>query len=228
MTDQIEKEEVPVEVPEVAEEVAQVESKPITMIVWDLETTGFVAPESKILEIGAFVFRGEEMETKHWVLDNKCEIPEKITEITGITQAIIDAEGRDPEECLIEFLDLVTHAEKNVTHNGVRFDIPFLIAYAGSILAHTPKELEAIRDLLEERAFDTAVFFKASKIGLTQRPHESYLQFAKKVMDTRAFGVKFNLLLCCTEKKVDMTGITLHRALADVQMTNELYKLITK
>ena len=114
--------------------------KEIDLIVWDLETTGFVAPECKILEIGCFIVRGEEVEQKHWVLNNNVEIPEKIVEITGITQAIIDAEGRDPKECLLEFLPLFKACKKNITHNGVRFDIPFLIETANQILGFSAEE----------------------------------------------------------------------------------------
>lgn len=200
----------------------------IDIIIWDLETTGFVAPESRILEIGACIIRGDSVEHKQWVLNNQCEIPEKITEITGITKEIIEAEGRDPKECLEEFLPLLKAAKKNVTHNGIRFDIPFLIAYTDSVIQFMGNEQDLLSDLLRERAFDTAVHFKASKLRYVQNNYESYIEFAERVMNTRAFGVKYNLLLCCQEKGVDMAGITLHRAMADVQMTHELYKLIHK
>ena len=51
----------------------------IDLIIWDLETSGFVAPECKILEIGCFVVTGDQVEQKHWVLNNGIEIPEQIT-----------------------------------------------------------------------------------------------------------------------------------------------------
>lgn len=200
----------------------------IDIIIWDLETTGFVAPESRILEIGAFIIRGDVIEHRQWVLNNQCEIPEKITEITGITKEIIEAEGKDPKECLEEFLPLLKAAKKNVTHNGIRFDIPFLVAYAEDVLKLLGTQKGELSELLRERAFDTAVYFKASKLRYVQNNYESYIEFAERVMNTRAVGLKFNLLLCCQEKGVDMTGITLHRAMADVQMTHELYKLIHK
>ena len=59
--------------------------KIIKYIVWDLETTGFVAPESKILEIGCHIcYEDGSIEDKNWLLNNNVEIPEKITEITSI------------------------------------------------------------------------------------------------------------------------------------------------
>lgn len=200
----------------------------IDLIIWDLETTGFVAPECKILEIGAFILRGDHMEHKHFVLDNKCEIPEKITEITGITKAIIDAEGGDPKAAIEEFLELVTLARKNVTHNGIRFDIPFLVAYAGDLLGKDKKWENELATQLKEKAFDTAVHFKAKKVGAKQGPSETFLSFANRVMDMRVFGVKFNLGLCCEEQKVDTSKISFHRAMGDVAMTYELYKAIAK
>ncbi len=206
--------------------------KDIDMIVWDLETTGFVAPECKILEIGAFVVTGDKVETKHWVLHNKdadgasVVIPEKITEITGITQEIIDAEGRDPAECLAEFLPLFKRAKMNVTHNGVRFDIPFLTNYSKDVMGYTDEQADAMRKLIERSAFDTAVHFKADKLNMRPREDEPFIIFAKRVMDVRAFGVKYNLALCAEEIKLDMTGIVAHRALADVDVTYRIFKTL--
>lgn len=203
--------------------------QPIDVIVWDLETTGFVAPECKILEIGALIIKGSEIEKRHWVLNNVGhEIPEKIIEITGITQEIIDKEGRDPKECLLEFLPLVREAKQNITHNGIRFDIPFLVAYAGDVLEYNNQQSAELKEALEDVAFDTAVIVKAEKLGLKRREEETFLRFANRIMEIRAFGVKYNLGLCCEEYKIDLTGITLHRALGDVAMTHELYKHLTK
>lgn len=194
-------------------------------IVWDLETTGFVAPESKILEIGCFIIRGDEIERKHWVLDNNIEIPEKIIEITGITPEIIAAEGRDPAECLNEFLPLFKNCEKNITHNGIRFDIPFLTAFAASVLGWDEKQTEAVTSLLRLTAFDTAVHFKAKKLNMEPMEKEHFVNFADRVMEIRAYGVKYNLGLC-----VEELGITLdvkqHRAMGDVELTHEVYKKI--
>ena len=204
-------------------------NREIDMVIWDLETTGFVAPECKILEIGAFIVRGDTMERKHWVLNNiGHEIPEKIIEITGITQEIIDKEGRDPKECLEEFLPYLRIAKQNITHNGIRFDIPFLVNYASDVLEYNNQQSAELKEALEDMAFDTAVIVKAEKLGLKRREEESFLRFANRIMEIRAFGVKYNLGLCCEEYKIDLTGITLHRALGDVAMTCELYKHLTK
>lgn len=201
----------------------------IEFAVWDLETTGFVAPECKIIEIGLMVKYkdSDELMARSWVLNNECEIPEKITEITGFTKEMIDKDGRDPKECINEFLPYILQAPKNITHNGIKFDIPFLVAYVADLLGYSEDEKTALSELLRSAAYDTAVHFKAQKLGMIPDTGEHFDLFADRVMNVRAYGVKFNLGLCCEENNVDMSKITLHRALGDVAMTYELYKLIS-
>lgn len=200
--------------------------KEIDYIVWDIETTGFVAPACSILEIACFIVRGNEVEEKHWVFNNMIEIPEKITEITGITKEIIEAEGGDPMTHLMEFLPLFKRCKKNITHNGVKFDIPFLVDYSAHILGFKDEEKVAVKNLIRSTAFDTAVHFKSSKLGMKARDGESFVQFADRVMSTFAKGVFFNLGVCCDESGISMEGIKQHRALADVFLTHEVYKKI--
>lgn len=195
----------------------------IDAIFWDLETTGFVAPECKILEIGAYIVRGDTVTKKHWVLQNNVEIPEKITEITGITKEIVEAEGRDPKDCLAEFLPLFKLAKKNVTHNGIKFDIPFLVEYAADLMGYTPGQKIAVYDLLHGTAYDTAVHFKAKKMGRKPADRESYIGFARRIMGTPVKGLHFNLTLCAQEMGIDLDGIVAHRALADVEVTHRIY-----
>lgn len=202
------------------------EEKTIDLLVWDLETTGFVAPEAKILEIGCFIVRGGEVERKQWVLNNNIEIPEKIVEITGITKEIIEAEGRDPKECLQEFLPLFKECKQNVTHNGIRFDIPFLTDFAADLLGFQPHEKSATLQLLRSTAFDTAVYFKAKKLDMAPYFREHFWQFADRVMAVKAYGVKYTLGLCVEELGIKHELVQ-HRAMADVELTHEIYKVIS-
>lgn len=195
------------------------------LIVWDIETTGFVAPESKILELGALVVSADgSVEQKHWVFDNKCEIPANIIEITGITPEIIAAEGTDPVANLREILPLLYSAKKNVTHNGIKFDIPFFTAYTAHILELSNEAREDVQAQLRRTAFDTAVEFKAQRLKMIPKHEEAYASFADRVMSQKVFGLKFNLGLCCDEHKISREGIVQHRALADVELTMRLYK----
>jgi len=203
--------------------------KPIDTIIWDLETNGFVAPESKILEIGAFIIReGEPIEKRQWVLDNKIEISPEITAINGITNEIIAAEGRDPIECLNEFIPFLRSAKKNITHNGLKFDIPFLQNSLNEFQFYYPPDtlVSNLSDHLRSTAFDTAVHCKAQKLRMIPAYGEDYLTFADRVLNARQKGIHFNLGLSCTEHGIDTSKVTLHRALGDVEMTWELYKKI--
>lgn len=196
----------------------------IDYIVWDLETTGFVAPKDKILEIGChIVYTNGKVVEKNWVLNNNVEIPEKIIEITGITLDIINAEGRDPEECLREFLPLFKKCKKNITHNGIKFDIPFLVEYASDLLRWNEMQKMQVYNLLWESAHDTAVAFKSSNLGMYQEPRESHVQFANRVMNVRA-PLKFNLGVVSDFYQIDRSNVKQHRAMGDVYLTHEVFK----
>lgn len=190
-------------------------------IVWDLETSGFTAPRDKILEIGCRIVSMKGAEDRYWVLNNNIEIPEKIVEITGITNEIIALEGRDPVECLKEFLPLFKSCELNITHNGIRFDIPFLAEYATSMLGWDINQKDSVYGLLRRTAFDTAVHFKAKKLGMQQMRDEHFANFADRIMQIRAHGVKYSLPLCVEEMGIRIDG-DFHRAMADVRYTHAL------
>jgi DNA polymerase III epsilon subunit-like protein len=199
--------------------------KEIDLIIWDLETSGFNAPDAKILEIGAFIVRGDEIEKRNWVLNNKIQIPANIIEITGITQEIVDA-GRDPKECLEEFLPLLKTAKKHVTHNGFKFDIPFLVDTVRDIFSTSKEESDAFWNELLVSAFDTAVHFKAKRLRMFKNPSETFAQFAHRVMEVRAYGIRYNLATCAEEMQIDLAGIVAHRAMADVEITYKIYSKI--
>lgn len=204
---------------------------PTSYIVWDLETNGFKAPENKILEIGLFkIENGVVVDTKRWVLNYGIEISAEITAINGMTKEIIDAEGRDPKVCLEEFLQYVRESKANLTHNGVRFDIPFLVDSVLGTLGETwtIERIEKLRSHLESTALDTAVFVKGGKLGMSRLWNESFKQYADRVMNTIARGVKYNVGICCQELGIDMSKATQHRALGDVEFTNEIFKALLK
>lgn len=213
-----------------------------SLVVWDLETTGFLDnPIAKIIEIGAMVIGDGEVKSTHkWLLNHGVQIPEVITQITKITKEEIDRDGRDPKECLQEFMDLLKSTHNNLTHNGFRFDIPFLEKQFKDIGEEkfditvdledgkdpVPMKFSAERftEYLEFNGVDTAVLYKAMKLGLAQHEGESFKQFADRVMEIRAYGVKYNVAICCDELGIDRSNIEQHRADADVFLTGEIFK----
>lgn len=103
---------------------------PPTFIVFDLETTGLNASTHEILEIGAIkVYRdATEHETFQTLVKPSKKVPKKITEITGITQAMVDAEGKPIEEAFREFRAFI--GELHLVTFNAEFDMAFIHAAA--------------------------------------------------------------------------------------------------
>lgn len=101
-----------------------------TFVVFDIETTGFkVEKGHEILEIGAEKLVGKEVaERFHAMLIPECPIPEEVISIHGITQDIVDTEGKNPKEVILDFLSFAKDSIL-VGHN-IGFDLGFVNAYA--------------------------------------------------------------------------------------------------
>lgn len=95
-----------------------------TFIVFDIETTGFSAKNDKIIEIGAVKIKNREVvDTFSEFIYPKCRIPYKITELTGITDEMV--ENADPIEVVLpKFMEFIDGAAV-VAHNA-SFDTGFI------------------------------------------------------------------------------------------------------
>jgi DNA polymerase III subunit alpha, Gram-positive type len=95
-----------------------------TFIVFDIETTGFSAKNDKIIEIGAVKIKGREViDTFSEFVYPKCRIPYKITELTGITDEIV--QDADPIEVVLpKFIEFIDGCAV-VAHNAA-FDTGFI------------------------------------------------------------------------------------------------------
>lgn len=202
---------------------------PRRYITWDLETSGLDHKENKILEIGAMKFEdGVMIEQKSWLLNHHIEIPPLITKITTITKSILDDQGMDPSQALNEFLGWFDDfGWANLTHNGFRFDIQFLISAIFKDGVHRIGEVEEIRENLYRNGIDTAALYKGREINVTRHWNENFAQYAARVLDIRAPGVKYNVAHCCKQLGIDTTNTTMHRALGDVHLTNQIYEKLT-
>lgn len=202
---------------------------PTTYIAWDLETSGLEKETCKILEIGcAIVENGEIVDRRNWVLDHGIEIPENIQALTGITSQTIKDEGVEPKKAIEHFLAILLDNQTmpHLTHNGIRFDIEWLAYHAAKTLGWTVGEHKDFLAHLNKNAIDTAVFVKAKKLGMERKWNETFKEWADRVMNTIAKGVKYNVAICCEELGVDNSKMTAHRALGDVEATHEIYKKI--
>lgn len=99
---------------------------PQQFVVLDLETTGLDPIKHEIIEFGAIkVSLGSDTHpTFQTLVKPERKVPKRITEITGITQAMVDSEGRPLATALAEFMDFIQDLPL-VTFNA-EFDMGFL------------------------------------------------------------------------------------------------------
>ena len=97
---------------------------PSEYVMLDTETTGFSVEWDSIIEIGALKVRnGEIIDTFETFVKLDEELPEFITELTGITDAmLIDAPA--PQEAVKAFLDFL--GDDMIVGYNVKFDINFI------------------------------------------------------------------------------------------------------
>ena len=96
-----------------------------TFVVFDTETTGFnAAGDDQMIEIGAVkICNGEILDRFDKLIDPKRHIPDKITELTQITDAMVS--GCDDEKTVTkEFLDWV--GDLPVVAHNAKFDMSFI------------------------------------------------------------------------------------------------------
>lgn len=105
-----------------------IENLPETFIVLDLETTGLDASRHEIIEVAAIRYR--KWTTNHQTIQALVKpskkLPGRITEITGITQQMLDANGEPLADVMREFIAFVGN-DRLVTFNA-EFDMAFLHA----------------------------------------------------------------------------------------------------
>ncbi len=94
----------------------------------DLEMTGLNAKTDAIVEVGAVRVRGGEIaDTYHALLRTGRSLPEKVTELTGITEEMIQL-GCEPNQAMTEFFAFV--GEDILVGQNLLFDYSFLKQWA--------------------------------------------------------------------------------------------------
>ena len=94
-------------------------------VVVDIETTGLDSAKDEILELGAIrVVDHEVAESFSALIRLKGKLPEKISELTGITEEMISEEGTDLKSAVMQLWDFI--GQSPVVGHNLRFDRAFL------------------------------------------------------------------------------------------------------
>lgn len=99
------------------------------LLAFDLETSGLDVINDRPIEIGAVLYstgQKRSLESTGHLIQSDIPISEKITQITGITQAALNKFGWPSVDSLENFLDMADDAEAFIGQNVVRFDKRFL------------------------------------------------------------------------------------------------------
>ena len=106
----------------------------ITLVAFDLETTGLSPTKDEIIEVGAVKFTFGKVAGKLDIVEKGTfesfvkpdrHIPEEATRVNHITDAMVES-APPPSEVLPNFLRFCGQNSVLVAHNGHSFDAPFL------------------------------------------------------------------------------------------------------
>lgn len=163
------------------------------IVVYDFETTGFVAGTHQIIQVAVHVEQDGESYQKCWHVQCPDGVPERITELTGITNAHCERGEtmRQTAERLWEIMRPDLPDLLLIGHNAMVFDNTF----AEHLFAH-----ELSRHVsLGRFTHDTCAWTKAHKMcnpifSIASMGNESW---QKALLNMRPTGIKSNLLAAC-------------------------------
>lgn len=193
---------------------------PEEFIIYDFETTGLDTTICDVTEIGALHIKGGEIAGVFNVLVKQPgPLPPKITEITGITDAMLEEQGIPQRDAFGVFNEFIGNLSL-VGHN--------IIGYDNLIFTRKMFDLfEVIPPLAG--CVDTCGLFKAKQDGIKREDGESLSDWSVRAL-AQPFkrGSKYNLGFAHASLGCDATGIVAHRAMGDVKMVFDIYKKMTE
>ena len=97
-------------------------------VVLDLEMTGLSAKTDQIIEIGAVKIKDHQViDTMECLVNPRCKIPGRVSELTGITDEMVQ-QGKDRDEAVSELLDFLDGYV--LVGQNINFDYSFLKQWA--------------------------------------------------------------------------------------------------
>lgn len=180
---------------------------PSSFVVYDFETTGLDVQACSVTEICAVRYdRGIETARLDCLIRLPFKLPEKIIELTGITDVMLDESGIDEKDAF-RMLGALQEGACLVGHNITRYD--------NHILSRLLRQ-HGHANTTNTYSLDTAALFKASLLKLPPRADEPLVEFQQRILRIMS-PVKYSLSLCYKS----LTGQEpngAHRAKGDVEM----------
>ncbi len=197
---------------------------PDSYTVFDLETTGLNPIKDDIIQIGILeVEYGCLFDDAYSYIVNPnfpkpYTVPDKITELTGITSAMVTMDGIGPAFIIPLIAERLRYTSI-ISHNGIRFDKPFLEVACRKYNTLAPRD-----DLW----LDTAAIYKARQMDSMSLLDdcETFFEFGKNILDRRVRGLKYNLAHCCKDLGIDVSGVRMHQADSDCLATYRLFEAL--
>lgn len=158
----------------------------VTFVVLDVETTGAAPGPAALTEVGAAAYRGGELlGTFDTLVQPNCCVPAFITELTGITDAMVAAAPL-PRTVLPAFAEFVGQAV--VVGHNVAFDLAFLdeaLAGCGRASLANPvvDTLALARRMVRDVVPDCALSTLATTLRLEHQPRHRALADALATAD---------------------------------------------
>jgi DNA polymerase III epsilon subunit family exonuclease len=147
----------------------------LAQVIWtafDVETTGLTPLVDRLIEVGAVRFQGEQvLDTYSALINPGRPIPFDATSVHGITDAMVQQEGRAAEQVLPEFRQMLGPPTMVLVAHNAPFDLEFLATDFARLGIRYPEQpvcdtLPLARTLLPQLAhFDLGSVAHALGVG---------------------------------------------------------------
>ena len=196
----------------------------------DLEMAGEDPRTGLIIEMAVGVLRpGQNLVTDRVLVKIDRPIPESIVRLTGITDRDLAAGGIPIDDALGWFAER-TSGLPLVGHNVLQSDRAHLVEAARRHRQAVEEGLypklviDEMLDLPAQRFIDTAGLYKGYLLGEYPQGGESHQDYAQRVNDLSAHGLRSGLTAACEDLGIPTSRIRAHRATGDVVRNQLLFE----
>jgi DNA polymerase-3 subunit epsilon len=143
---------------------------------FDIESTGLDKVQDRPIEVGIALWTtkyNRSLDTRALLIKSDgVPVTDEITEITGITQSMVDNFGYEPSEAFDEMMYFMDKAEAIVAFNGRRFDVPMCHAWAKRVKKDFPDKL-LIDPFTDVPMKGQELITMCAKLGIYYDAHEA-------------------------------------------------------